>query len=194
MFGSAPPPQSESTPFHPRSPYGCAKAFAYYATQNYREAYGMHASNGILFNHESPRRGEEFVTRKITKAIARILAKKQTLLHLGNLDAKRDWGYAGDFVEAMWLMLQQKTPDDYVIATGETYSVREFVQEAFSYAELDWEKYVRSDRRLFRPAEVDILLGDSTKARKSLEWEPKTGFKDLVRMMVDADIAAEKRA
>lgn len=189
MFGSAPPPQKEITPFHPRSPYGCAKVFAYHTTVNYREAYGIHASNGILFNHESPRRGLDFVTRKITRAVANIRAGTQDTLLLGNLNAKRDWGFAGDFVEAMWLMLQQDQPGDYVVATGETHSVKEFVQEAFSYVDLDWEKYVRCDPALFRPTEVDVLLGDSWLARITLGWEPKTSFKQLVRMMVDADLS-----
>jgi GDPmannose 4,6-dehydratase len=181
-------PQTEKTPFHPRSPYAVSKVFAYWITVNYREAYGMHASNGILFNHESPRRGEAFVTRKITRAVAHIQAGLQKKLYLGNLDAKRDWGYAKEYVEAMWLMLQQDQPDDYVIATGETHSVREFLEESFSYAGLDWSKYVEMDARYLRPSEVDLLIGDSSKARKKLKWEPKTRFKDLVRLMVDADI------
>lgn len=188
MFGSAPPPQSEATPFHPRSPYGCAKVFAYYATINYREAYKMHASNGILFNHESPRRGENFVTRKIVKAAVRIAKKQQESLSLGNLDAKRDWGYAGDFVEAMWLMLQQSAPDDYVVATGETHSVREFVDITFRKLGLDWGKYVRIDPTLFRPAEVDALLGDPAKARAKLGWIPKVGFEQLIEKMIDAEL------
>jgi GDPmannose 4,6-dehydratase len=186
-------PQRETTPFYPRSPYACAKAYAYYITVNYREAYGLHASNGILFNHESPRRGETFVTRKITRALARIRLGLQDKLYLGNLDAKRDWGYAGDYVEAMWLMLQQPTADDYVIATGETHSVREFLEAAFSYAGLDWRKHVEIDPRYFRPAEVDLLVGDATKAREKLGWTPKVRFEELVRRMVDADLALAKR-
>lgn len=186
-------PQRETTPFHPRSPYACGKAFAFYQVANYREAYGMHASNGILFNHESPRRGETFVTRKITRALARILAGKEKKLYLGNLDAKRDWGYAKDYVEAMWLMLQQDEPDDYVIATGESWSVREFLDRAFSYVKLDWKDYVEFDERYLRPSEVDLLIGDPSKARAKLGWKPTTGFDELVKIMVDADIAAEKR-
>jgi GDPmannose 4,6-dehydratase len=181
-------PQRETTPFHPRSPYACAKAYAYYVTVNYRESYGMHASNGILFNHESPRRGETFVTRKITRAVARIKHGVQDKLFLGNLDAKRDWGFAGDYVEGMWRMLQREQPDDYVLATGETYSVRQFLDEAFSLVDLDWQRYVQVDPRYFRPAEVDLLLGDASKAREQLGWAPKVGFKQLVRMMVDADL------
>jgi GDPmannose 4,6-dehydratase len=181
-------PQSEQTPFYPRSPYAAAKVFAYWATVNYREAYGMHATNGILFNHESPRRGEGFVTRKITRAVAHIKAGLQNKLYLGNLDAKRDWGFAKEYVEAMWLMLQQEQPDDYVVATGETHSVREFLEESFSYAGLDWKKYVELDPRYLRPSEVDLLIGDASKAKRQLNWEPKTKFKDLVRLMVDADI------
>lgn len=186
-------PQRETTPFHPRSPYACAKAYAYFITVNYREAYGLHASNGILFNHESPRRGETFVTRKITRALARIRLGLQDKLYLGNLDAKRDWGYAGDYVEAMWLTLQQPAPDDYVIATGETHSVREFLEAAFSYAGLDWRKHVEIDPRYFRPAEVDLLVGDATKAREKLGWAPRVRFEELVRKMVDADFALAKR-
>ncbi|MCX8109046.1 MAG: GDP-mannose 4,6-dehydratase [Verrucomicrobiae bacterium] len=190
MFGlAAEIPQRESTPFHPRSPYACAKVHAYWATVNYREAYGLHASNGILFNHESPRRGEAFVTRKITMALARILAGLQDKLFLGNLDACRDWGYAKEYVEAMWLMLQQDEPDDYVIATGETHSVREFLDVAFGYVGLDWQKYVVVDARLCRPAEVGRLVGDASKAEKRLGWRPRTKFNELVRLMVDADIA-----
>jgi GDPmannose 4,6-dehydratase len=188
MFGSSPPPQSETTPFHPRSPYGCAKVFAYNSVVNYREAYGMHASNGILFNHESPRRGLDFVTRKITRAVARIQAKQQDFLHLGNLDAKRDWGFAGDFVEAMWRIVQHPEPDDFVIATGEMHTVREFADLAFKRVGLDWEKYVRYDQKLCRPTEVDALCGDATKARQVLGWTPKTSFEQLVDMMVDADV------
>ncbi|MBF0504288.1 MAG: GDP-mannose 4,6-dehydratase [Candidatus Omnitrophica bacterium] len=181
-------PQSEKTPFYPRSPYGAAKVYAYWMTVNYREAYHMFACNGILFNHESPRRGETFVTRKITMALARIKNGLQKKLYLGNLDAKRDWGFAGDYIEAMWLMLQQSRPDDYVIATGETHSVKEFLQEAFGYAKLDWKKYVSIDKRYLRPTEVDLLLGDSSKARRVLKWKPKVNFKELVHMMVDHDI------
>ena len=181
-------PQTEETPFHPRSPYAVAKVCAYWATVNYRESYGLHASNGILFNHESPRRGEAFVTRKITLAVAHILAGLQDKLSLGNLDAKRDWGYAKEYVEAMWLMLQQDQPDDYVIATGETHSVREFLEEAFSLAGLDWQKHVVFDPRYLRPAEVDLLIGDGRKAEKQLRWKPKTTFKELVKLMVEADI------
>ena len=181
-------PQSETTPFYPRSPYACAKVFAYWATVNYRESYTLYACNGILFNHESPRRGETFVTRKITRAIANIKHGLQKKLYLGNLDAKRDWGYAKEYVEAMWLMLQQDVPDDYVIATGETHSVREFCEEAFRHVGLDWEQYVEIDPRYFRPAEVDLLIGDASKAEKKLGWKPKTHFKELVRIMVDADM------
>jgi GDPmannose 4,6-dehydratase len=189
MFGKIQEtPQNEKTPFYPRSPYGAAKVYSYWMTVNYREAYKMFACNGILFNHESPRRGETFVTRKITMALARIKHGVQDRLYLGNLDAKRDWGFAGDYVEAMWFMLQQKTADDYVIATGETHSVKEFLQEAFDYANMDWKKYVKIDRRYFRPTEVDLLIGDSSKARRKLKWTPKIKFKQLVRMMVDADI------
>ena len=181
-------PQNENTPFYPRSPYGAAKVYAYWMTVNYREAYKMFACNGILFNHESPRRGETFVTRKITMALARIKLGLQDKLYLGNLDAKRDWGFAGDYVEAMWLMLQQPKPDDFVIATGQTHSVREFLQESFDYAKLDWKKYVVIDKRYLRPTEVDLLLGDSSKARRVLKWKPKVNFKQLVRMMVDSDM------
>jgi GDPmannose 4,6-dehydratase len=189
MYGKARAvPQNEETPFHPRSPYAVAKVCAYWAAVNYRESYGLHASNGILFNHESPRRGEAFVTRKITLAVAHILAGLQDKLQLGNLDAKRDWGYAKEYVEAMWLMLQQEKPDDYVIATGETHSVREFLDAAFSLVELDWRKYVVHDPRYLRPAEVDLLVGDSRKAERQLGWKPKTRFKELVKLMVEADI------
>ena len=181
-------PQTEDTPFYPRSPYACAKVYAHWITVNYRESYGLHASNGILFNHESPRRGETFVTRKITRAIAQILCRMQDKLYLGNLDAKRDWGYAKEYVEAMWLMLQQPEPDDYVIATGETHSVREFLEVAFGHMGLDWKKHVEIDARYFRPAEVDLLIGDYSKAKKKLGWEPKTRFEDLVKLMVDEDI------
>jgi len=186
-------PQRETTPFYPRSPYAVAKLYAYWITVNYRESYGLFACNGILFNHESPRRGETFVTRKITRAASAIKLGLQKKLYLGNLDAKRDWGHAGDFVRAMWLMLQQEEPDDYVIATGETYSVREFLDEAFGYLDLDWNEYVEIDPRYFRPAEVDLLIGDPAKARKKLGWEPKVTFKQLVRMMVDADLADLKK-
>jgi GDPmannose 4,6-dehydratase len=181
-------PQRETTPFHPRSPYACAKAYAYYITVNYRESYGLHASNGLLFNHESPRRGESFVTRKITMAAARIKHGVQDKLFLGNIDAKRDWGFAGDYVEGMWRMLQQEQADDYVLATGETYSVREFLDVAFERLDLDWKPRVEIDPRYFRPAEVDLLLGDATKAKEKLGWSPKVGFKELVHMMVDADM------
>ena len=181
-------PQTEKTPFYPRSPYGCAKVYAYWITVNYRESYGVHASNGILFNHESPRRGETFVTRKITRAVAHILAGLEEKLYLGNLDAKRDWGYAKEYVEAMWLMLQEDQPDDYVIATNEMHSVREFLNVAFGSVGLDWKKHVEIDPRYYRPAEVDLLVGDCSKAKRRLGWEPKTKFIDLVRLMVDADI------
>ena len=182
-------PQKETTPFHPRSPYGVAKVYGHWIAVNYREGYGMHVSNGILFNHESPRRGENFVTRKITLGIAAIKKGKAKDLHLGNLDAKRDWGFAGDYVDAMWRMLQQDQPDDYVVATGETWSVKDFLVEAFTHAGLDWEKYVVIDPRFFRPAEVDLLLGDPTKAKTKLGWKPAVDFKTLGRMMVDADMA-----
>jgi len=189
MFGKVhETPQTETTPFHPRSPYGVAKVYGYYITLNYRESYGMHASNGILFNHESPRRGIEFVTRKITDGVARIKAGLQTELALGNLDAKRDWGFAGDYVQAMWLMLQKDAPGDYVIATGETHTVREFCAVAFAHAGLDYEKHVVVDPRFMRPAEVELLLGDPSKARTELGWEPKVGFDELARMMVDTDL------
>jgi GDPmannose 4,6-dehydratase len=188
MFGSAPPPQSERTPFRPRSPYGCAKVYAYHSAVNYREAYGLFACNGILFNHESPRRGETFVTRKISRAVARIKAGLQDVVYLGNLDARRDWGYAAEYVEAMWLMLQQEEPDDFVIATGESHSVREFCQTAFGHAGLDWERHVRVDSRYYRPTEVDHLRGDGSKAAQRMGWRPTTGFHGLVRLMVDADI------
>lgn len=181
-------PQTERTPFYPRSPYACAKLYSYWITVNYRESYNMYACNGILFNHESPRRGETFVTKKITHAIAKILNKEQDKLYLGNLDAKRDWGYAKDYVEAMWLMLQQEKAEDYVIATGETHSVREFLDEAFGLVGLDWKKYVEIDPRYYRPAEVDILLGDPTKAKEKLGWTPKTTFKELVKIMLKYDL------
>jgi GDPmannose 4,6-dehydratase len=186
-------PQSERTPFHPRSPYACAKVFGHFSAVNYREGYGMHVSNGILFNHESPRRGENFVTRKITITLAAIKKGQARELRLGNIDAKRDWGYAKDYVLAMWLMLQQDEPDDYVVATGASHSVRDFLDEAFSYAGLDWKKYVVIDERYFRPAEVDVLQGDARKARKKLGWRPKVDFKRLVRLMVDADMAGQGR-
>jgi len=188
MFGASPPPQNEQTPFHPRSPYALSKVFAHWATVNYREAYGMFCTNGILFNHESPRRGETFVTRKITRAVARIKADVQDKLFLGNLDARRDWGYARDYVEAMWLMMQHDDPLDLVIATGESHSVREFAEAAFSYADLDWERYVSVDPNYFRPAEVVDLEGDPSKAREVLGWKPRVTFDELVRIMVDADI------
>ena len=190
MFGKAQEvPQRETTPFYPRSPYGAAKVYAYWATVNYRESYDLFACNGILFNHESPRRGETFVTRKITRAVARIKAGLQSKLYLGNLDAQRDWGYAKEYVAAMWLMLQQDKPEDYVIATGETHSVRDFLTEAFSYADLDWQEYVELDEKYLRPAEVDLLIGDASKARDMLGWQSSTTFKDLVKLMVDADMA-----
>ncbi len=186
-------PQTETTPFHPRSPYACAKVYSYWQTVNYRESYGMYACNGILFNHESPRRGETFVTRKITRAATRIKEGLQEKLYLGNLDAKRDWGFAGDYVEAMWLMLQQEEPQDFVVATGETHSVREFLAEVFGALGLDWEKYVVVDPRYFRPAEVDLLLGDPAKAMRELKWKPKVTFKALAKMMTDADWLMAKR-
>jgi GDPmannose 4,6-dehydratase len=181
-------PQTETTPFWPRSPYGCAKMFGYWATVNYRESYGLFASNGILFNHESPRRGETFVTRKISRAVAAIKLGLQKELYLGNLDAKRDWGYAPEYVEGMWRMLQADQPDDYILATNETHTVKEFVEEAFGHAGLDWEKYVKYDARYERPAEVDLLIGDPAKAKRQLGWEPKVRFKELVHIMVDADL------
>ena len=186
-------PQSETTPFHPRSPYGVAKLYSYWATVNYRESYGMFACNGILFNHESPRRGETFVTRKITRAAARIKMGVQDKLYLGNLDAQRDWGYAKEYVEAMWLMLQQDEPDDYVIATGKTHSVQKFVSEAFSCVGLDWREFIEIDPKYYRPAEVDCLIGDPTKAKNKLGWESETQFKDLVRLLVDADLEIARR-
>ena len=194
MFGKAQHiPQNEETPFYPRSPYGCSKVFAYWFTVNYRESYGLHASNGILFNHESPRRGETFVTRKITRAVAHIQAGLQQKLYLGNLDAKRDWGYAKEYVEAMWLMLQQDKPDDYVIATNETHSVREFLEVAFGRAGLNWKKHVEIDPRYYRPAEVDLLIGDYRKAKRQLGWEPRTKFVELAKLMVEADIELLRR-
>ena len=192
MFGDSPPPQNENSSFRPRSPYAAAKLYSYWMTANYREAYNIFACNGILFNHESPRRGETFVTRKITMALAKIKLGLQDKLYLGNLEAKRDWGYARDYVEAMWLMLQQDGPDDYVIATGETHSVKEFLDEAFDYTGLDWQEYVEIDSRYFRPTEVDVLIGDAGKVRKKLGWKPKVGFKELVRLMVDADLKKEE--
>jgi len=186
-------PQTEKTPFYPRSPYACAKVYSYWQTVNYRESYNMFACNGILFNHESPRRGETFVTRKITRAATRIKAGLQKNLFLGNLDAKRDWGFAGDYIEAMWLMLQQDKAEDFVVATGETHSVREFLDEVFGALELDWKQYVKVDPKYFRPAEVDLLLGDASKARRVLKWEPKVTFKALAKMMVDADMKLAKR-
>jgi GDPmannose 4,6-dehydratase len=190
MFGSAPPPQDESTPFHPRSPYGVAKVYAYWATKNYREAYGLFAVNGILFNHESPRRGETFMTRKITRAVARIKAGLDEYVYMGNLDAERDWGYAPEYVEGMWRMLQADEPDDFVIASGKTHSVKEFLEIAFAHAGLEWEPHVEIDPRYFRPSEVDVLLGDASKAKDHLGWEASVNFQDLARMMVDADCEA----
>ena len=188
MFGASPPPQSESTPFYPRSPYAAAKLYAHWITVNYREAYNLFAANGILFNHESERRGETFVTRKITRAAARIKVGMQEKLYLGNLQARRDWGHAEDYVQSMWLMLQQEKPDDFVVATGETHSVREFVEKVFDYLKLDWEKHVEIDPRYFRPTEVQNLQGDATKAREKLGWKPRVGLDDLVRRMADHDL------
>jgi GDPmannose 4,6-dehydratase len=193
MFGAAPPPQKENTIFQPRSPYAVAKVYAYYIAQNYRDAYGIFATNGILFNHESPRRGETFVTRKVTRAAAQIKLGLKDKLYLGNLESKRDWGYAGDYVEAMWLMLQQEKPDDFVIATGETHSVREFVEKVFSKLDLDYNKHVIVDQRYFRPTEVDVLLGDSSKAQKTLGWKPKVNFEKLIDMMIAADLELAKK-
>jgi GDPmannose 4,6-dehydratase len=191
MFGKVQEvPQTEKTPFWPRSPYGVAKVFSYWATVNYRESYGLHASNGILFNHESPRRGETFVTRKISRAVARIKCGLDKSLYLGNLDARRDWGYAPEYVQGMWLMLQQDGPDDYILATNETHSVREFVELAFERVGLDWKEFVKHDQRYERPAEVDLLIGDATKAKKHLNWEPQVKFEELVRIMVDADLVS----
>ena len=190
MFGATPPPQNEKTPFHPRSPYSVAKLYAYWMTVNYRDGYGLFTSNGILFNHESPRRGQTFVTRKITRAISQIKAGRQKYLYLGNLKAKRDWGYAPEYVASMWLMLQQEKADDYVIGTGETHSVEEFLKEAFDYAGLDWKEHTKIDPKYFRPTEVDELVADASKARKELGWEPKIAFKELVRIMIDADMEA----
>ena len=194
MFGMVrETPQTETTPFYPRSPYGCAKVYAYWLTVNYRESYGLHATNGILFNHESPRRGETFVTRKITRAATRIKLGLQDRLYLGNLEARRDWGYAKEYVEAMWRMLQQDAGDDFIMATNETHSVREFVEETFGLLDLDWKKYVDYDPRYERPSEVDLLIGDPAKAKKQLNWEPKVRFKDLVKIMVDADLVLAKQ-
>jgi GDPmannose 4,6-dehydratase len=194
MFGKVlESPQTERTPFYPRSPYACAKVYAYWQTINYRESYDMFAVNGILFNHESPRRGEAFVTRKISKAVARIKLGLQDKLSLGNIDARRDWGFAGDFVEAMWLMLQQEVPADFVIATGKVHSVRDFLDAAFGHVELDWNDFVETDETLFRPAEVDVLCGDATKAREILGWQPKVSFEELARMMVDHDLELARR-
>ena len=190
LFGSSPPPQNEDTPFRPRSPYACAKAYAFSMTTNYKEGYHLFAANGILFNHESPRRGEIFVTKKITRALAMILAKKQEKLYLGNLEAKRDWGFAPEYVEVMWKMLQSEEPQDFVIGTGEGHTVREFLENAFSYAGLDYRKYLEVDPRYFRPTEVDVLIADPTKARTKLAWDPKIKFDDLVKIMVDADMRA----
>lgn len=191
LFGKAVEiPQTETTPFYPRSPYAVAKLFAYWIVKNYREAYGLFACNGILFNHESPRRGETFVTRKVTRGIAHILAKKQDYLNLGNLEAKRDWGYAPEYAQLMWKMLQKEKPDDFVIGTGESHSVREFVEESFSYVGLDWQKYVRVDKRYLRPTETDYLIADSTKAKKLLGWSPKIKFHDLIKIMIDGDMRA----
>ncbi len=190
MFGSAKPPQSEKTPFYPRSPYAAAKVYAFWMTVNYREGYGLFACNGILFNHESPRRGETFVTRKITRAIANIIAGRQKVLYLGNLDAKRDWGFAPEYIEGMWKMLQYDKPDDYVFGTGETHSVKEFVEEAFDYASLDWKRHVKIDKKYFRPTEVGVLIANPKKAVKILKWKPKIMFSDLVKIMVDADMKA----
>src|SRR2546427_2170643 len=192
MFGNAPGPQNEQTPFQPRSPYAVAKLYAHWMTINYREAYGLFACTGILFNHESPRRGETFVSRKITKAAARIKLGLQQKLFLGNLDAKRDWGFAGDYIEAMWMMLQAKTPDDYVIATGETHTVKEMLELVFDRLQLDWKKHVKIDQKYYRPTEVDLLIGDASKAKKALGWQPKVRFQELIAMMVDADLAVEK--
>lgn len=189
MFGSSPPPQNENTPFSPRSPYACAKLYAYFMTRNYREGYNIFACNGILFNHESPRRGETFVTKKITRGIAAILSKKQKYIYLGNLDAKRDWGYSPEYIEYMWKMLQMDCPEDFVLGMGESHSVREFLEEAFSYAGLDWQEHVKIDPRYFRPSEVDNLIADPGKAKRQLGWDPKIKFDDLVRIMVDADMS-----
>jgi GDPmannose 4,6-dehydratase len=191
IFGSSPPPQNEDTPFRPRSPYACAKLYAYWMVVNYREAYGIFASSGILFNHESPRRGETFVTRKITRGVARILAKKQDYIYLGNIESRRDWGYTPEYVEAMWKILQLDKPVDLVIGTGESHSVREFIEEAFAYVDLNWERYVRIDPRYFRPLDVEELVADARKAKALIGWEPKIRFKELVKIMVDADLKAQ---
>jgi len=191
MFGAASPPQNEETPFHPRSPYAAAKVYGYWMARNYREGYGLFACNGILFNHESPRRGETFLTRKVTRALARIKAGKEDFLYLGNLEAKRDWGYAPEYIEAMWLMLQQDRPGDYVIGTGKSHSVREFVEEAFHYAGLNWDKYVKTDPRYYRPTEVEYLQADASKALKLLDWSPRITFQELVKIMVDSDFELE---
>lgn len=188
MFGAAPPPQNENTPFHPRSPYAASKVYSYWMVRNYRDGYNLFTTNGILFNHESPRRGENFVTRKITRGLAAILSKKAEKLYLGNLDAKRDWGYAPEYVEVMWKMLQQDEPDDYVIGTGETHSVKEFLEEAFGYLDLDWKKHVEIDKRYFRPTEVEYLKADPSKARGKFNWTPRIAFRDLVKIMVDCDL------
>ena len=190
MFGLTPPPQNEQTPFYPRSPYGVAKLYAHWMTVNYREAYGMFACNGILFNHESPRRGENFVTRKVTRGVAAIVAKRAAKLRLGNLDSKRDWGHARDYVEAMWMMLQEEKPDDFVIATGIQWSIRQLAELAFGMAGLDWEKYVEVDRAYFRPAEVPDLCGDPSKARARLGWRPKITFEQMIREMLESDLTA----
>jgi len=190
MFGAAKAPQSEKTPFQPQSPYACAKVYSYWMAKNYREAYGIFACNGILFNHESPRRGETFVTRKITRGLVNILSGKQKYIYLGNLDAKRDWGFAPEYVEMMWLMLQQPKPDDYVVGTGESHSVKEFIDKAFKYVGLDWKKHIRIDKRYFRPNEVDCLKADIRKAKKQLHWQPKIKFSSLVKIMVDYDLKA----
>jgi GDPmannose 4,6-dehydratase len=193
MFGASPPPQGERTPFYPRSPYGCAKVYSYWISVNYRESYGMHVSNGILFNHESSRRGETFVTRKVTRAASRIKLGVQRKLYLGNLDARRDWGYAKDYVEAMWLMVQQPRGDDYVVATGEAHSVRELCEAAFGHVGLDYRDFVEIDPRYYRPAEVDFLLGDASKAAKVLGWKPRTSFAELVRLMMESDLELARR-
>jgi GDPmannose 4,6-dehydratase len=193
MFGSSPPPQNEQTPFHPRSPYACAKVFAYSATVNYREAYGFHATNGVLFNHESPRRGESFVTRKVTRAVGRIKMGMQRELFLGNLDGRRDWGYAKDYVLAMWLAVQHPVTEDFVVPTGESHSVRELCEEAFAYVGLDYRDFVKLDPRYLRPAKVDHLHGDATKARRVLGWRPELSFRDLIRLMVDSDLELARR-
>ncbi len=193
MFGAAQPPQNETTPFQPQSPYAAAKIYAYFVARNYRQAYNVFACNGILFNHESPRRGETFVTRKITRAATRIKLGLQNKLYLGNLEAKRDWGFAGDYVEAMWLMLQQEKPDDYVVATGETHSVREFSEKVFEKLDLDYKQYVDVDKKYFRPSEVDVLLGDASKARNTLGWAPKVDFEQLIDMMIEADMEIARK-